>query len=207
MKRILAFLFAVVVLFAALPVTQTFTCANGTPLSTCDANWTTVVGTIDINNNAARGATALQYNYAAWTGDTMANDQYVETTALGFVGVSTSLPGSAVRGSSSSASAYICITDGTTGYLQLLTSSSAGTTIATGAMAATAGDKILLEASGTLLTCKVNGITVLSGTDATLTGGRAGIVWYGLGATTAIDTWTAGNLSSGAVRRKAIIFQ
>ena len=205
MKRLIILL--AIALYAALPVTDAFTNANSTPLPTHNANWVQATGSFVIDTNSARPATALVYNTAGWTGDTFANDQYSEATLFTITG--STYVGAAVRVNTASTDAYICITDGANLTLQQVLGTGSAQTIASTASALVSGDVIRLEVSGTALTCKVNGVTALSGSDSDLTSGRAGISAFCIGAcgVTLINSWTADNLSSAVVRRKAIIFQ
>ena len=205
MKRLI--LLISIALYAALPVTETFTGADSTPLPTYNANWVEATGSFVIDANSARPATALVYNTAGWTGDTFSNDQYSEVTL--FTITANTYVGAAVRVNTANTDAYVCITDGLNLTLQQVLGTGSAQTIDSSASAIVSGDVIKLEVSGTSLTCKVNGVTALSGSDSDLTSGRAGISSFCIGAcgVSLINSWTADNLSSAATRRKAIFFQ
>lgn len=207
MRKFAIILASVSLLFAALPVSESFTGADSTPLPTYNANWVDATGSFVIDSNSARPATALVYNTDGWTGDTFSNDQYSETTL--FTITTNTYVGAAVRVNTANTDAYVCITDGANITLQQVLGTGSAQTISSSAASIVSGDVIRLEVSGTSLTCKVNGVTTLSGSDSDLTGGRAGISSFCIGAcgVSLINSWTADNLSAASTRRKSIFFQ
>jgi hypothetical protein len=73
------------------PATDDFTDPNGTPLPAHNPGWTEVIGSFDIQTNAARcdGVGALFTGVAGWSAQTFDDDQYSEATvvAIGGIGV------------------------------------------------------------------------------------------------------------------------
>jgi len=89
----------------------------------------------------------------------------------------------------------------TEGYLQLISGNADAATLGTVAgLTANTGDVWHLDISGSTLTCKINGVTKLTETDSTLTGGYPGIAIIGA-VNNGGDTytlWTGGPLTAYA---------
>lgn len=191
-------------IFAALPVTDTFTGVTGTPLPTYNASWVQPTGSFIIDSNAARPQVSANYSLDVWTGDSFNANQYAEATLGGLQTLT--YVGPAVRMNSGTGSCYILIADGTDILLQKLTAGAFTSNLATVSSATTSGDVLRLEITGSNLTAKKNGSTVLTATDSGFATGAAGIAGYNLG-NSFINTWTAGNLSSAATRRPLFLIK
>lgn len=174
--------------------TDDFNRANAGSLG---ANWTEQVNGLQVLSNACRGANAgSTYQFAYWSADAFADDQYSEFT----VTTVAEQFGPAVRCSGTGGA--------TDNYWLLLRASGEGssfifktdagsfTSLADlGAVAWTAGDVARIEVSGTTVTAKRNGVTLDSATDSSLASGSAGIMCRGDGAV--VDDWAGGDLGGG----------
>lgn len=200
MKKLMLLLSVCVL--AALPASDTFVASDGTALTTHNANWYNPGDAVTILANAAECSVTFVYCYAAWTGDTFANDQYSEAT-LDYTDGSTYI-GPMVRGSNSAATGYICICNSTDMALQRLSAGSLADSIDGYTGTFSPGDVIRLEITGTSIVCKQNGTIRISTTDATLSSGYAGMGFYN-STDPRIGTWSAGNM--GGPRRRLVVIQ
>lgn len=194
--RIAALILAAGAAFAALPASDNFVAANGTALTTYSANWTAVKNTFTIQSNSLQCGTGGDYCFATWNADSFPNDQYSQVTISAVV--PSSYVGPTVRGTTSSFTGYICIAESSSSLqIQRISAGAFAATVGsvyTGAIAP--GDVIRLEVTGTTLTCKQNGVTRASGTDATIASGSAGVAAFNNGISRQ-TTWSAGSLSTG----------
>jgi hypothetical protein len=190
---------ATILLWAALPATDAFTNTDGVALSTHNANWTYDGGSFAISSNTAIPSTA-GFDFARWTGDTFAADQYSQGVAGALLG--SNHMGLAVRmNTSGGLNSYFAIwtSGGTT-----LRKNVAGNvnTLATVATNPSAGDVMRIEVSGTSVVLKKNGVAFLGPvTDSNIATGTPGLAGYGASSPTNLDDWEAGNLGSTTRRR------
>lgn len=192
---------AALLLSFALPATDAFTGTDGTALATHNANWTVRSGFYELNGNRllATGVVGM----AQWTADAPADDQYSQITIQTVT--SGAYMGVATRIHPTLQTYYFCICDSgsvnlqkyVSGSVSHIGSSPLSMTISSGAI-------VRLEASGTTISCKINGSTVLSATDSSITSGSVGIASYS-GYYTYMDDWSGGNLSGAARRRQPVI--
>lgn len=172
---------------------DTFIGTNGTALTSHSANWTLNTGTYEIQSNALEPTAVSANGMASWNAITPNANQYAEVT-LGILtgGVGVYL-GPAVRIATSGFVGYRCVIT-SAGDVALQLENGSETTIASSSgHTYTTGDVIRLAISGSSLTCTQNGTTIASGSDGTLTSGRAGISSYNTSGTR-ITSWRMGNL-------------
>lgn len=191
----------------ALPATDAFTAANGTVLTTYSASWTNNNGTFAINTNSVHPNSGVADDAAAhWNADVFSNDQYSQGTivALGatiYIGVS-------VRCHASAFTFYQFNSDSADGcYLDKYVAGVYTQLGSTGGVFAVS-DVIYLQASGTTLTPKKNGSTVVTPgaqTDSAITSGSAGIGGAGNGSTSRLDSWEGGNLGGATTASPPIL--
>jgi hypothetical protein len=156
-------------------------------------------GNLDISGNAV-GAGGGNNLGGIYTAGTFTDDQYSQVQlvsgAVGKYGVM-------VRGSTSAAQGYLFQTDtydsiGASIAIALLevTAGPTYTIIDSDTIALAAGDVMYIEAVGTTITAKVNGSTVMTGTNATTSSGKAGI-WGKFGTPNpSIDNWEGGDVGA-----------
>lgn len=189
----------------ALPASSTFTGSDGTSLNSI-ASWDGAGSDGNSNglriiSNAAQGVTDARAHASWWTSDTFGNDHYSEATVVAlasgtYIGVGVRLSGT---DGSSNLTGYLFYSDSADGCY--IDEYSAGAFVATiagpGAVFATS-DVIRLEASGSTLTGYVNGVQRLQVTDSSITSGAAGVCAFS-NAGSRVDSWTADNLTGGAL--------
>lgn len=177
--------------------TDDFNRADGSGLG---ANWTAQEGQIDILSNTAFWNTGTPFyfrNTQSWS-----NDQYSEITlknssmgALDYSAVTVRASGTA-----GSSNRYECMADGggSDARLRKLVTGSY-TNLDTDSVAFATNDVIRLEVTGTSLTCKKNGATILTGTDSDLASGSPGFgtPFNGGGHDSQWDDWSGGDLGGG----------
>ncbi len=205
MRRCLIGLVTAVLLFAVLPVTDTFTGADGTPLSSYNANWVVPTGVFRIQSNAVQPQNSFAISVAGWTGDTFANNQYSEVT-VGPAIASGTYVGPAVRVNTSNGDSYVLLADG--GNLVIQRQGTSPVQLSGDTTAIAAGDVMRLEIIGTALTAYKNGVLVsgISTTDSNFTSGVAGIAGHHDGGSY-IETWTAGDISASGQRRPLFLIK
>lgn len=204
MRRLLFALLTVGVLLASLPAFDHFTGADGTALATYSANWTVVQGSFSLLTNSVTPGSALVHGYAAWNADLPNPDQYAQLVITPVAGTAI---GVALRGSLVAMTNYMCRADGVNIGIEGWNAGAYLGAPAGAAFVTVAGDVLRCEAVGTTLRMKIirAGVTVanISGTDATLTSGYAGLSSYNAGAALG-DDFEVGNMP--VTTRKAIIF-
>lgn len=210
MRRLLSALSAVLVfpllVWAALPFTDSFTGTNGTALGTYSASWTVpkVAGNIEIQSNAVQSKVAAVYPYNVGTAynnsNTYNNDQYA-TVTLTFTGAPDESAGPAIRLDSTGAGYFasynevngqacigISLDQGVNG-LSSVNLGCDGTDYNT-------GDTLTIKAVGTTISILKNGVQTTSLTDTNYTTGNAGVVGIGTQTTMLIDNFEGGNVSA-----------
>lgn len=175
--------------------TDAFTRSNGG----VGANYSTPTGTTEVQvvSNTAQGPTDATTYVSSWSADTFDNDQWAEADVT-------------LGGTSSEGAVYVRLATGGafTGYGFIWDTAASGTyrivEVTAGSEAnigststgvGTTGTKTLrLEVVGTALTAYVDGVEVLTTTDATITAGEPGIGMYrSSGATATLDDFSAGD--------------
>ena len=182
--------------------TDSFTASNGTQVTGYSASWqigNALASDFVIESNAVR--TPFNRNLALhlhWNG-VFSSDHFAEAK-ITQVGSVNQLIGVCVR--ASPGNAYAFIVDGTNFQIWKNVAYSFSA-LTSGLQAVTAGDTIRLEASSTTLTAKVNGATIATLTDASLSGGAPGIAGNSdtSGSVyTLLDDWVGDDLSAAALQ-------
>jgi hypothetical protein len=154
-------------------------------------NWTIGAGGINVAGNAFQGSSAAVHNVADWSANTFSSyGQFAEVTVASLNGTSDFIgPMVLVTGNTG----YSCIEDSTSIFLQKY-SAGTGTNLTSTTITGAAGDVLRLEMvePGGALTCYRNGVSILTGTDTTYTGGSPGLDMYDNVATA--KYWNGGNL-------------
>ena len=189
----------------ALPATANFTGTNDSEvrsLTDWDGALTDLIsgGACDIQSNQARASASGTIGADWYTSETFDANQYAEATVKAitsgvYIGVAVRCSGTDNAGN---LTGYLFYSDSADGcYIDKIVSGSFVASIAGAGTAFAVNDVIRLEINGSALTAKVNGATRLTATDTAISSGRPGIAAYSTGAS-AIDDWTAGNVSSGS---------
>lgn len=164
-------------------------------------SWVEDSGNWEVNTNAAEQGTAggsyrkLRWNAAFDTGDYYSQ---ADLTMRGGNGM-----GLFIRGATSATVTYYgyILFQSDFSYIVEITAG-AEDILATGSAAGGAGTTYTacrISATGSAITCTRNGAADVSTTDATLTGGHAGLMSYGAsGGTFAWDNWIAADLAAAA---------
>lgn len=142
----------------------------------------------NISGNQLVGVGSLRFAYWNPTVATFANDQFAQATCVS----STGLCGLVLRQNASS-NGYLCWAAGGTDTSYIFRVDAGAYTVIASAAAgapAVAGRIARFEVTGSTLTLKINGTTVLTATDATYASGQPGILPYE--STTVMDDWSAG---------------
>lgn len=159
------------------------------------ANWTQAGGTMgnmSLISNAVAGGSAYGM-MMVYTAGSFSDDQYSQCKML--VAEQT---GPTVRGSTSAAQGYtfwprsgggVTLTEWTSGPTKTEIAYDAGVSLS-------ANDILRIEISGSNITCKVNGSTVLTHSDSTTASGRPGIGGSYSESTASLDDWEGGDLST-----------
>lgn len=171
--------------------TDDFNRANG-GLGT---NWTTVSGfnALSISSNACIATNdpcGAYYNAV-----TPPNNQWTQCTAGTLTG-SGDLIGPAIRMSTSTDAQYWC--GGNTSDTELwLANGAGGYTLLGSSTGISPGNTLYLEAQGTAIVMKVNGVNRISVTNATLTGGRGGLFGSNGATNPTLDDFSVGDFGGG----------
>jgi hypothetical protein len=179
--------------------TDDFNRANGG----LGANWTAqvdtfVTDTLAIVSNQVTNTVNLDAA-SLWSADKFANDQYAQCVIANLNAGSNGGP--TVRGQSTGTKRYEFDAGNAAGQtLYYYDGATNWTTLASNSGVAN-GDTIRLEVTGTGLTCKVNGATTITATDATLSSGAPGLHKNNQ-ATPAntLDNWLGGPIVFGRVQ-------
>lgn len=178
----------------ALPAIDNFTGISSDPLS---GNWTTIAGSFDQGGGGTArssfGGGAVSNAY--WNADAFGNDQYAQAAiTIGGGGVA----GPSVRVSNAGGvNRYSYLSYGSGTYLSKVVAGGSEVVLIDygGTPAFTNGDLLRIEVSGTTITAKLNGSTVGTQSDASLSSGSGGMMSYLAGGT--LQTFEAGNLAGG----------
>jgi len=167
--------------------------------------WTALGG----DNIAANTTTGCWSNngvsgFSYWANDTFPDDQYCQLVVKA-IGAGSDELGPAVRVGAGAANTGYYVGWNNTNFK--LYKKIAGTNTELGSYTApVANDVVRIEASGTTITVKVNGATVGSVTDSSISSGSGGIGAGGSGGTSNTGKlWEAGELSGGAAPAVGII--
>ena len=169
-------------------VTDNFNRADAANLG---ANWTDPGGNWSIVSNQASGpGSGDQDNYAIWTANVFANDQYSQATlkSTGSVGVT-------VRASGTGAGKQwyaLRLLDATQAVIELVSNATGRSLLTTITHAFAVNDVIKLDAASTTLTAYLNGAQVGQVTNAALASGSAGIMIFSA-PTQTLDDWEGGD--------------
>jgi hypothetical protein len=191
----------------ALPATSAFTASDGA-LPTQITTFSAVRGAMQVRSNAAQANSSSDETCCRWNADTFNDNQYAFITAT--LLTSSLYIGAAVRCSNSAETYYGYYMDTSNRYFFKMV---AGTftdlvTPVTGA-SNTAPDDLRIEANGTTITAKLNGVTdgSFSTTDSSISSGYGGLCGWGqaFAADTSGDTWEAGDLGGVVVKRMLLL--
>ena len=200
-----------------MSVVDPFTDANGTNLTSHTAVITwgkQTAGQPQIQSNAlqpkAAGADQLCYDNT----NSYNNDQSAQAKLVVNTDTTDKVIGCAVRVSTSAETAYFWyISQQAAHHFLEMWKIVGGATTQLGSTGAdlVVNDVILIDATGTSITAKVNGTTSIGPiTDSAIASGKAGVFGFDSSTGTAIDDWTAtGNISGGGapVAKPLIISQ
>lgn len=155
-------------------------------------------------NNSA-GSDCLYY----YSGTTFADDQYAQATISALPsGATSSRPALLVRRSVDANYVGVQVRDvDNTGATTLFIYSNFNGNLSSTSATIAAGDVIRLEASGTNYTVKINGSTVLTGSESTSTAGAPGFGGFNSTASNGFrwDNFEAGDLASGGSSTQRIL--
>jgi hypothetical protein len=178
-----------------LLVSDNFTRTNATTLG---ANWTDSLG--NTNSLAISSNTAIAHVAAGsseiWTANSFTANQFSKATftTLGDADIQVM-----VRTLAATANGYACgrrLALSGSGYYVLfkLVSGTLTEIGIPGVNFVTAGDVVYLSAVGTTITCNVNGVPQLTGTDSSLSSGSPGLRLSYTSTNGAFTLWSGGNL-------------
>lgn len=179
--------------------TDNFNRANAANLG---ANWTEELGGWSIVSNAAvpdnlGGSDSIGY----WNAITWPNDQYSQAkiTVTGTTGNSQGL-GVTVRKSTSTVARYRLVADhAAANNMELAVFNTAYTSLWQRTQAFTNGDTIYLEAQGTTIIGKLNGVAVgAATTNSAIASGKAGIGFSSFETAAVLDDWEGGDFATTA---------
>jgi hypothetical protein len=183
--------------------TDNFTRADA---STLGSNWTnTDSSSWGISSNQAH-CTATggdSFAFTVWNANAFPNDQYSQITISSLAAL-TGLICPGVRMSLSAETSYFCQELSNTLYIVKMVAGS-NTNLTSGSYTPAVGDVIYLSAVGTTLTAKVNGTTVLTTTDSSISSGSAGMGGLFIGNSTLVTPWTGGNFVSSVKHRLPLL--
>jgi hypothetical protein len=182
----------------ALPATDAFTGVNNTALPTYSANWTANAGTLAIYDNSVAPYDSGAENAAHWNADAFDADQYAQVTLSETVSDAYAI-GPGIRCAASGATYYLYYTSSAGRYLYV--SDGGSLTELGSAGAVSVGVVMRLEANGTTITPKLDGVTdstIGAVSNEALSSGYAGVTGYGANSDTRADSFEGGNLG-GAV--------
>lgn len=189
----------------SLPATDNFTTANGTVLTTYSANWTADRNNFVINTNALAPSANLSDCCAKWNADAFNNDQYSQAVVAAMDASATITMGVCVREGSGNFYGFRV----TTGVRELYKISTGSfTSLASDTVTCSVGDVLKITAAGTTITAYVNGVSILSVTDASIGSGSAGVCGSGhFSGTVAqrVDSWEGGNGTGAAPAATSMI--
>lgn len=186
----------------AVLASDAFTNTDGTVLTSHSANWSIQFGAdqLKILSNAVGVTATGNVRGNRYSGITWPDDQYSQAAV---VAVADWLQGVTVRAQSDgNLSLYFAGQDnndlGHKRYTIIKFVNAVPSVISThGSQLVTAGDVIRLTITGTNLSLKVNDVEILTGSDATLSAGQAGLVAFHDNTTTALmDTWEGGDTAT-----------
>lgn len=176
-------------------VTEAFTAANGTALSTHNAAFVAVMGAgaFSIESNRLRcddwTNVASRYN-----GSGIGSNQYAECVIRGTAEAFRWM-GVIARCASGAATFYAAYYEASSLRLSKFVAGSETILGANNSFTPSDGDVVRLECSGTTIRVLVNDTEEASATDSDITAGDPGVFGNGGSATTRIDDWEAGDLS------------
>jgi len=183
----------------SLPVTEAFTNADGTSLPTHNAAWVDVNAGLLITSNSVYGSDSLGSAY--YSGETWSNDQYAQlvVVAVSSSGASRSIGPSCRQTAGATDTAYVFAWYSTAAASQRrLYKVVAGTITELGSdtTVASAGEVFRVEAQGTTVRGKVNGVEIFSVTDSAIASGVGGIRATSSNTSHRGDNWEAGDLTA-----------
>jgi len=165
-------------------------------------NWTDISdGGLAITSQAVAGTASTAVSGDIWAGGTFTSDQYSQATVTSTQLTGQQWIGPMVRAQNGGQNAYVGIYSWSNGspVLMLFKRSGSnnwtqlGSTYNSGPLAA--GAQLEVVAIGSTISFLLNGVTQISATDTSLTGGAPGIMSYGTGQ---VDQWSGGSINASA---------
>lgn len=170
----------------ALPASDDFNRADANPIG---GNWTASKNSCQLVSNAMQGV-SFNYSAAYWSADAFSSDHYCQMTAAT---VSDGGPG--VRMQAGPKSYHFDAKTGTNTVMQKDVNGSF-TNLQTGLATPAASDTCYIEAVGTTIKMKINGVQIgTDQTDASISGGAAG--FWTFDTSTRFDNFQADNVGGG----------
>jgi hypothetical protein len=188
-----------------LPASESFSAADGAQVRAL-TGWSGAsaggLNDMDVQSNGACPDGAASITHADWwDADAFDDDHYSQAEVARadaggvYVGLCVRAGGTDGGGD---LSAYVwTVNADDQGYLDEFVGG-AWTAIANGGGTIAVSDTLRMEAEGTTLRTKINGVTDFSVTDNTIASGAAGIAGYEDGVTSRLDNWQGGNLGGAA---------
>ena len=160
-------------------------------------NWTTTDGIWSILNDQATWIlTNDSWAMSAYVGSGLTFNANQDAVVRVFPTNASNGMGPGVRMSNSGETGYVCIGNLQVSYLLKMTN---GSPVAIGSPSTgpgfSPGDVIRLQVSATSLACNQNGVTIITGTDSSITSGYPGLVGENAPAGSAMDQFVGGDLA------------
>jgi hypothetical protein len=180
--------------------TDNFNRANGG----LGANWTVMsdasnTGTLNIVSNQVKINTNGLDAASRWSADTFSGDHYAQCVATSITSPSSGI-GPTIRNQLATTAKYELDVNTASQNLYYFDGTN-WTSLTSNITGIVSGDLIRLEVVGTGLTSRVNGVSSLTVTDATLSGGAPGLhIFENTGDTVIVDDWLGGPIVFGRVQ-------
>lgn len=166
------------------------------------SNWDVMTGESgwEILSNTANCPVLVSDSTESWNADTLSADQFSQVTLILFAGGSLGQgTGAAVRCSAAARTYYRFVTNDTAGVNAEIAKfvATTNTQLATEAVVTAVNDVLRVEAEGSTLRFKLNGVTRFQATDTSITSGRPGISYSSVATSSRVDDWSSGDITPG----------